>query len=249
MASEYYTNAQLIDRSRMFLGGKYKRVISMTLSFFVWNYLFLLFDRMFSSALVAKPGLAFLSYPLSAALSLFGDMLLAGIAFYFLKLSCGQEYSNADLLYGFWEDAPKTFLIAVCSRGPGILAMIPFSVLFNMYETSRVGELLPWVVVSFLLGAAASLVFAMGLGLSFFLMLDFPNYSAFETVSLCWKKMSGQKMRFFLLNLRLLPYLLAGFLSLGIGMLWVFPLVQESYAEFYLDLMNPGRKYSFDRSI
>ena len=38
-----------------------------------------------------------------------------------------------------------------------------------------------------------------------------------------------------------IPYFILGVLSFGIGLLWVYPLVQESYAQFYLDLMRPKK--------
>ena len=46
-------------------------------------------------------------------------------------------------------------------------------------------------------------------------------------------------MRLFLLELSFIPYVLLALLSFGLGILWVYPYIQESIAQFYLDLMNP----------
>ena len=79
----------------------------------------------------------------------------------------------------------------------------------------------------------------MGIGLSFYLMLDFPQNSGKETLSLCWRLMKGHRSRLFLLELGFLPLMLLCILSFGIGFLWLQPYMQMTYACFFLDLMNP----------
>ena len=75
--------------------------------------------------------------------------------------------------------------------------------------------------------------------MTFYLLVDFPELSASEALKSSWEKMNGHRMRLFLLEISFIPYILLSLLSLGIGMLWVYPYIQESFAQFYLDLMNP----------
>ena len=75
----------------------------------------------------------------------------------------------------------------------------------------------------------------------YYLMLDFPNKTAGEILSLSLRLMRGQKGRLFCILLSFLPLLLLGWLSI-VGTIWVGPYLQMAMALFYLDIMKPAQK-------
>ena len=72
----------------------------------------------------------------------------------------------------------------------------------------------------------------------FYLMLDFPDYTAPQLLHLAPKLMKGHKARLFYIMLSFVPLLLLCIFSCGIGYLWIYPYMQTTYANFYLDLMK-----------
>ena len=72
----------------------------------------------------------------------------------------------------------------------------------------------------------------------FFIMLDFPELSAKECLKRSRRLMKGHKWQYFLLMVSFLPWLMGGFLTCGIGLLYVYPYQKQTYAYFYLELVS-----------
>ena len=86
-----------------------------------------------------------------------------------------------------------------------------------------------------------STLFLLVFSQCFYLMLDFPDYSAEQLLRSSMQVMRGHKGRLFYLHVSFLPLLLLALLSCGVGMLWIRPYMQMTYTCFFLDLMNPGK--------
>ena len=67
---------------------------------------------------------------------------------------------------------------------------------------------------------------------AFFLLHDFPQYSARELLAMSRRLMTGHKGRLFYIYLSYLPLLLLGVLSCGVAFLWIFPYMNATLAEF-----------------
>lgn len=187
----------------------------------------------------------------SAGISVLFDILLvtagvlfgvmnAGIALYFLNLACGQRASVRDLFYGFRTDSKRYLVISAALVLCQTICLWPGQYLFQNYISTRD---LKWIFYA--LGAAGAglciyIPVSLGIALSFYLALDFPENTGMETLSLCWRMMKGHRSRLFLLELGFLPLTLLCILSFGIGFLWLEPYMQMTHACFFLDLMNPG---------
>ena len=104
---------------------------------------------------------------------------------------------------------------------------LPFnSVLFLVYAIPLVVGCFIQILVQLLLSQA------------FYLMLDFPEYSGPELLRLAPKLIKGHKARLFYIMLSFFPLTLLCVFSCGIGYLWVYPYMQTTYANFYLDLVQ-----------
>lgn len=77
---------------------------------------------------------------------------------------------------------------------------------------------------------------ACSYSMSYYILNDNPNISAEEAICESMKMTDGYKMKYFLLCLSFIPWILLGILTLGIGLLWVRPYMSASRFAFYENL-------------
>ncbi len=167
------------------------------------------------------------------------SVMNAGITLYFLNIACGQQFMIRDLFYGYRTDSSKILIIASVMVLCQAVCLWPGQYLAQNYLTTREPLWLIYGAIAFGAGLCVYIPVFLGIEMSFYLMLDFPQYSARQVLSQCWRIMKGQRLRLFCLELSFLPLLLLCILSFGIGFLWVNPYMQMTYTYFFLDLMNP----------
>ncbi len=164
----------------------------------------------------------------------------AGITLYFLNMACGMPFSIRDLFYGFQNDSKKSLTVAAAIVLCQVVCLWPSQYLLQNLLLTHEFKWFYYAAAAFVIGLCIYIPVALGIALSFYLMLDYPQNSAKETLSLCWRMMRGQRRRLFLLELSFLPLMLLCVLSFGIGFLWLEPYMQMTHTYFFLDLMNPG---------
>ncbi len=253
MANHYQPSAVLRDNAKGFLNGKYKLTIGSTMVFLglTWvfsritsdmgNALQSLFIRGGATGLTASAFLYFINNVIGFILTVFLSVLEIGLCFYYLKIGTGQMPKISDIFYGFREDPKKSFKASALVNLPKLLSIIPGMISLRLYlDTKKSGFLLTAIILE-LVGAAVYIFFSISFKMTYFILADFPEYTAMEAVKASWTKISGHRGRLFGLMLSFIPYYLLAVVSLGAGFLWLYPLIQESYAQFYLDLMNPKK--------
>lgn len=72
-----------------------------------------------------------------------------------------------------------------------------------------------------------------GLSMTFFIMNENPNISGVDAVKESWNLMNGHKWDYFCLNLRFIGWALLCILTLGIGLLWLYPYMTAAQLNFY----------------
>lgn len=174
--------------------------------------------------------------------SIMMGVMNAGIALYFLNIACGGPFSIQNLFYGFQTDSKKALVISAAMTLNQALCLWPGQYLFQYYQSVREPRWLLWAALLLFAGVCIYIPVSLGIALSFYLMLDFPQMSGKETLALCWRVMRGHRKRLFALDLSFLPLMLLCVLSFGIGFLWLIPHMQMTYTYFFLDLMKPQVK-------
>lgn len=164
----------------------------------------------------------------------------AGITLYFLNMACRQHFSIRNLFYGFKNDSKKILTIAAVSTLCQVICLWPCQYLAQLFMNTGESGWLWYALIALIIGVCVYIPISLGIAMSFYLMFDFPQNSARETLALCWRIMKGQRGRLFYLQLSFLPLMLLCILSFGIGFLWLDPYMQLTYTYFFLDLMNPG---------
>lgn len=99
-----------------------------------------------------------------------------------------------------------------------------------------------WTVLFFIPGIVKGCSYA----LTFYIRADNPSLSARDAITESRRMMNGYKMKYFMLQLSFIGWIILGSLCFGIGILWVTPYMEMSKAVFYEEvkashaLLNEG---------
>ena len=251
MAKHYQPSAVLRDNAKGFLNGKYGMTVGSTFLYMglywalsqIATGVSAFFEGIFiRSNLVnmsATLVLEFIQLIISAVLTIVLGVVSMGMSFYYLKIGVGQRPRVSDVFYAFREDFKKSFTASFYVNILLILSILPAQIVFDIYRNTKDTKYIVYMIPCVIVGLILYIFFDISLKMTYYIMADFPEYSTWDAVKASWNKMSGNRMRLFGLMLSLLPYYILGILSFGVGLFWVFPFAQESYVQFYLDLMNP----------
>jgi uncharacterized membrane protein len=132
-----------------------------------------------------------------------------GLAGYFLKRIRGEETAVKNMFDGF-----KRF-------GPSLRLML----LTTLFTTL-------WMLLLIIPGIIKAISYSM----AFFIMHDHPEMTSREALQKSKTMMKGYKGKIFNLGLSFIGWILLGVLTLGIGLLWVYPYMYLSIANFYENL-------------
>lgn len=153
----------------------------------------------------------------------------------------------------------STFIIA----GPLAIGLSIWSLKIARYEDAQVSDIFEGfkrfgtaliayllmilaVLVGFMLFIIPGIIAMLGLGMTMFIIADDPNISAVDALKKSWAMMDGHKMDYFILFLRFIPWMILTALTLFIGLLWLIPWMQVSFAKFYLHISGNNNQ---DHSI
>ena len=114
--------------------------------------------------------------------------------------------------------------------------MMKFS--FGKVVRNGWGMLLMYIFVFLwtLLLIIPGLIKAFSYALTPYILIDYPELSANQTINLSKKMMKGHKFDLFWLGLSFIGWILLGILTLGIGYLWLIPYINTATAAFYQDV-------------
>lgn len=132
-----------------------------------------------------------------------------GVTCYFLKLIRNEEPFIENMFGGF-KFFIKSFVLN--------FLIIIFTTL--------------WTLLFIIPGIIAILRYSM----SYYIMMDNPELSAFEALNRSKLMMVGFKFQLFSLWCSYLGWFILGLLTLGIGFLWINPYYETAKANFYQDL-------------
>lgn len=179
--------------------------------------------------------------------SVFSGYFIAGQAYIYLKLSCNQTPLISDLFHFFKEDPSKILGIQAVLAGVSVVVSLPALIAGHYMNSSSItaSDALPnapLLLLFAVLYIAASVIdiFVRRILFSqiFYLMLDFPDYSVSQLLKMSIQLIKGSKGRLLYLLISFIPLILLGVFSFGIAFLWLYPYMQATYANFYLDLVK-----------
>lgn len=160
----------------------------------------------------------------STAIGILSTFIATGISFAFLNAFRDASYKIRPLKDAFQVFSKKYFL--------GVLLIYIISTFFTFLWTLLF--IIPGIIKSYAY-SQAYLIYKDHIDRP-----DLDKISALDCITESKELMRGQKMRLFILDLSFLGWVLVGFLTLGIGFLWITPYTTATRTAFYNDLVGGG---------
>ena len=234
--NKYKTSVQLKSLAKGQLLGKYSTVIGA----FLLTRIIMLALTGVSSLFVDQTiwfGLV-ISYLISFLIDMFAGIFMAGQAYICLNISCNRPCRATDVFFGFKQHPDKALLLQLVVNLISVVCMIP-SCIFSAIgiHTGEIIYVFPSCIF-LIIGTIIAMYFYLCFSQNFYLLLDFPDYSVKQILSLGKKIMKGHKGRYFYIMVSFIPLYLLGLLSCCVAYLWIIPYVNQTTTNFYLDLMK-----------
>ena len=183
-----------------------------------------------------------LFYLLSLIISVFVGAFNVGLAFFYLSLACGKPCHSLVIIKAFKDQPEKAIKVSLVHTLINFVCLTPSSHLLLVLMQEKTMTNLMNCLIAFAIGYVIYLPASLFLSQTWYLMVDFPNYTAKEVLLTGCKLMKKHFFRLLFLKLSFLPVMLLGILSFGVGLIWIIPYKQMTYTCFYLDIMNPEKK-------
>ena len=235
---EKKTSAQLKQVARGLMLGKYRNAITILLANDIILSTLSLFTASASNSILG----AILGMIINFIIILLGSILMVGQYSFFLNIACNQPHQFFDLFTGFKVCPDKIIVTNLISWFLAIIPFIPAFVIFIIAIYAK--DMIIFFLLGCILlitGAMLSCLFMLRFSQVHYLLLDFPDYSAVDLLKISWKLMKGNCGKLFYLYISFLPLTLVGLLTFGIGLLFILPYQQMTYALFYLNLVQSQR--------
>lgn len=246
MQPTYQTCSQLKEKARKQLEGKYGTAIGMQMLINIISFSAGLFIA------TLFPATSTITYAIQLVITFVVSAIISvctiGVTLYHLNIACGGPYNFGNLWFGFQNHFSKSLILSLVVTAITFLYQIIIEIPMNMYAATYD---ITYVFAAFpvmLIAVVVFFYFTILFSLVFYLMLDYPTYSAGEILKMAPKVIKGHKGRLLYIELSFLPLIFLSLLTCGIGILWVNVYRNMTMTNFYLDLMNP-QKPSFDQTV
>lgn len=211
--SRFKSSAELKASAREHLLGHYGTVIGA----------FLLMGLILGTATIAVSLVVDLStipgtiiyYAIMFLISVLTGLFTSGNAYLYLKVICGRPVSVGDLFYGFQLCPDKAITIQAWITLITYIANLPqiilnYIMMTNFHRMDQVMNLMLPYALSLILSGVVSVMLGLLYEQAFFLLHDFPQYTAKELLQKSRRLMVHHKGRLFYLYVSFLPLMLLG---------------------------------------
>ena len=237
--NRYKSCAELKDSAKIKLEGHFGLAISTILLIQCINYI------VTSLVTGLVPGMdipsIILSFLISAVVSVLLGVLNTGLSYCFLSLACGKPCASSTVFYGFLTQPEKSVKVSLVHSVVNLVCLTPFQFFSMLLVQTREKNYLWLMLISLAVGLIVYIPISLLISQTYFIIVDFPNYSAKEVLKTSCRIMKLHMWKLFYLEFSFLPLMLLCVLTCGIGLIWLLPYMQMTYACFYLDIMNPTK--------
>lgn len=167
-----------------------------------------------------------------------------GICLFFLNMACGQPYKADHLFYGFQNNPKASFTVSAATTFVTTLSLLPFEALRYFYWMTEDISFMYYALLALPIGYLVMYPIQLSLSQSYYLLLDFPNYTGKQALLASCKLMKKHMGRLFLLQLSFLPLMFLCIFTFFIGFLWLVPYMNMTYTLFFLDIMKTPEQSS-----
>ena len=174
-------------------------------------------------------------------------LLQIGMTVIVLHMTRRQAYGLSDLFYTFRAHPDRFIIVSVIQIGISMILQIPAYIFLFLYPGDTIKRVLSYLLI-LLAGSIVSFIVLLGFTLANLLLIDNESLGAIDAIRQSWAMMHGNKGRFFYLQISFFGLALLCILTLGIGMLWLYPYMMTTEAFFYLDLTGEIDQPHYDQA-
>lgn len=188
-----------------------------------------------------------IQFVITLIISVLVYLLQIGMTVIVLHMTRRQTYGLSDLFYTFRAHPDRFIIVSVIQIGISMILQIPAYIFLLLYPGDTIKRILLYLLL-LLAGSIVSFIVLLGFTLADLLLIDNENLGAIDAIRQSWAMMHGNKGRFFYLQISFFGLALLCILTLGIGMLWLYPYMMTTEAFFYLDLTGEIDQPHYDQS-
>lgn len=172
-------------------------------------------------------------------ISLLIALVMSGFKYIMLNINRRKIFTMGDLFYAFSHHPDRFLVVNLIFLLAEIAASLPFTILSYKTPAEGIGtNILLISAAGTLASTLISFILSLFFGMTEYLLLDNENMGAMEALREALHMMKGNKGRFFYINLSFLPLLLVCFFTCYLGLLWLEPYMQATFAFFYMELIG-----------
>jgi len=236
--TDYLSSKILKQISREQLLGKYPVVI---LSYFVMQMIAYLVLN-FSPSASQSTGAFIVYYAIYFIVLLINSIFLVGQDYLYLHIARENTCSVKDMWYGFKNYPDKAIGIQFVLLVLDIAFGIPFSIFLYLYfSTNQMLYIIP-CLLGFIFFLAAGIFVRLMFSQAFYLLIDRPETGCKDLLIQSARMMNGYKARLFYINVSFIGMYLLVLMTMGLGILWVYPYISMVRANFYQTLTKELEK-------
>ena len=210
---QYASRAQLKEKARDQMAGHYGNAILLSIcrSLIVFSLSFAV-SMPFTMILTvrtlmggsAETSLAeyLLLTACTTLLSIFTGVFQTGITLFYLNTACSRPAVTANLFYGFKYLFKKSLGISAVLILLNTACTLPFDICYFLLRSGKGFDAITMAILCIVLmviGMCIYIPLSLGLSQAYYLLLDFPQYSAMELMKLSFRIMKGHKWELFCL--------------------------------------------------
>ena len=176
----------------------------------------------------------------SLALTVLTCLFEAGMYYMFLCLSRGEESWYGQLLWFFQHDPDRIILASTVMAAITWLTSLPFSIYnYTAPIPATQEQMMQYLTTSgalYLASIVLGTLIMIPLRLTYYILADEPEISSMEALKKSRELMKGNFVRYVLLQLSFLPWMLLSAIAMYIPMLYVFPYMELTNVALYRDI-------------
>ena len=161
-------------------------------------------------------------------------LLQMGLIRFHLNMARKKECRISDVFYCFMNHSNRYFGAYIIYYAISMIAKAPFLVARNFFKLS--GDTMGIAIALYAASAVLSFIVLVLFPFYLYLVLSRDDLSVFACLTHAIKLIRGNILRVIYINLSFIGMLVLCVLSLGIGLLWVEPYYEQTFANLFLDV-------------
>ena len=245
----YKTISELKTSARGRMLGNYSVAVS---ALVLLEFIFFVAGRIAASVVDVYSASGQLLYAaITFIVNLIATVLVVGELSIYLKIACGKKAAVSDVFSIFSQHPDKTIVVQLLIFVRMFACCIPAIIAGTMYIMSGYENDIVFIIliVCVIVASVGCIYVKVITSQSFYLLLDFPQYSAGELLKYSKKIMKGHVWHYIGVIISFIPIMILVILSAGIGMLFVYPYYKMTLIEFYLDIIREPQDKNVSFSV